>query len=367
METYKKIIKTLLIALIFPAFMWANTHEKYEKNPFRYEKERVVKKNFKVNADALMKIDNAYGNVSISSWNENRIEMVITIKAEGSDEDRVIEKIEGVDIDFMSSSSMVSAKTIFNNKRSGWSWNWGNNNVNLSVHYSIKMPISNSVDLENDYGSIIIDQINGDAKIHCDYGRLEIGSLNGNKNELNFDYTSKSTIAYVKKAYIEADYSGMTIEKAGDLNINADYSSISINQMDNLSYDADYGSIEVEEANDVNGVGDYFSTKLGILHGNVSIDADYGSVKIAEMAADAGSLNISSDYTGIKIGYHADYHFTFEIETKYAGVSGTDAFEMSVTKEKSSERYYKGYYKNPNSKNHIQILSKYGGLSFTKK
>ena len=125
METYKKIIKTLLIALIFPAFMWANTHEKYEKNPFRYEKERVVKKNFKVNADALMKIDNAYGNVSISSWNENRIEMVITIKAEGSDEDRVIEKIEGVDIDFMSSSSMVSAKTIFNNKRSGWSWNWG--------------------------------------------------------------------------------------------------------------------------------------------------------------------------------------------------------------------------------------------------
>ena len=28
---------------------------------------------------------------------------------------------------------------------------------------------------------------------------------------------------------------------------------------------------------------------------------------------------------------------------------------------------FKGYYKNPNSKNHIQILSKYGGLSFTKK
>ena len=367
METFKKTFRILLITLIFPALMWANKPEVHEKNPFRYEKERVVKKNFKVNADALMKIDNAYGNLTISNWNENRIEMIITIKAEGSDEDRVIEKIEGVDIDFMSSSSMVSAKTIFNNKRSGWSWNWGNSNVNLSVHYTIKMPISNSVDLENDYGSIIIDQINGNTKINCDYGRLEIGSLNGDRNDLKFDYTSKSTIAYVKKAYIEADYSGMTIEKAGDLNINSDYSSISIFQMDNLSYDADYGSIEVEEANDVNGVGDYFSTKLGVLHGNVTIDADYGSVKIAEMALDAGSLYISSDYTGIKIGYHMDYNFTFEIETKYAGVSGTDAFEMSISKEKSSERYYKGYYKNPNSKNHIQILSKYGGLSFTRK
>ena len=109
------------------------------------------------------------------------------------------------------------------------------------------MPISNSVDLENDYGSIIIDQINGNTKINCDYGRLEIGSLNGDRNDLNFDYTSKSTIAYVKKAYIEADYSGMTIEQAGDLNINSDYSFITITQSDNLRYDAAYGRLRAEE------------------------------------------------------------------------------------------------------------------------
>ena len=90
METFKKTIRILLITLIFPALMWANKPEVHEKNPFRYEKERVVKKNFKVNADALMKIDNAYGNLTISSWNENRIEMIITIKAEGSDKGRVI-------------------------------------------------------------------------------------------------------------------------------------------------------------------------------------------------------------------------------------------------------------------------------------
>lgn len=365
MEHFKK---TLLLALVWPSLLMANTFNN-PHNSLKYEKERVVKKTFQVDKEALMKIDNAYGNVNISSWEENSIEMVITIKAEGRDEDAVIEKIEGVDIDFMSSMRMVSAKTIFNNKRSGWgwNWNWGNNNVDLSVHYSIKMPITNSVDLENDYGSIIIDQINGDSKINCDYGRLEIGALNGERNELHFDYTSKSSIGYVKKAYIEADYSGVTIDKAGDLDLNMDYSSFSIHQMENLNYDADYGSIEVDQANNVSGVGDYFSTKLGTLHGNVSIDADYGSVKITEMAADAGNLTISSDYTGIKIGYHPDYYFTFEIDTKYAGVSGTDAFDISISKEKSSARYYKGYYKNQESEKHMQLLSKYGGISFTKR
>jgi hypothetical protein len=45
METFKKTIRILLITLIFPALMWANKPEVHEKkSPFRYEKERVVKK-----------------------------------------------------------------------------------------------------------------------------------------------------------------------------------------------------------------------------------------------------------------------------------------------------------------------------------
>ena len=360
MKTCKKLTLSLLAALLLPLFIFANP------NKATYEKERLIKKSFNVSAEALLKVDNAYGNLTITTWKENRIEMVITIKAEGYNKDKVIEKIEGVDIDFMASANMVSAKTIFNNQRSGWSWNWGNNNVNLSVHYSIKMPASNSVDLENDYGNIVLDRLDGHAKIDCDYGRIEIGSLNGKNNELNFDYTSKSSIGYIHSGYINADYSGMSIDQAGDLDIETDYTTISVGKMKNLNYDADYGSIEVAEAHDVNGMGDYISTKLGLLHGNVSLDADYGSIKIEEMAADAGNLSISSDYTGVKIGYHPNYHFQFEIETKYAGVSGKDNFEMSISKEKSSAKYFKGFYGAANAKNSLQILSKYGGVSFSK-
>jgi hypothetical protein len=261
----------------------------------------------------------------------------------------------------------VSAKTIFNNKRSGWSWNWGSSNVNISVHYNIRMPESNSVDLENDYGNILIDKLDGHAKIECDYGRIEIGSLNGKNNQIKFDYTSKSTIGYIRSGTIHADYSEMTIEKAGDLDIQSDYSSISVNQMNNLNYNSDYGSLEIGAAQNVNGVGDYISTKLGVLHGNIFIEADYGSVKIDEMAANAGNLTIISDYTGVKIGYNAGYSFQFEIETKYAGVNGKDSFEMLVSKEKSSERYFKGYYGNPSTSNRMNIISKYGGVSFTRK
>ena len=82
------------------------------------------------------------------------------------------------------------------------------------------------------------------------------------------------------------------------------------------------------------------------------------------MAPDAGNINIKTDYTGIKIGYSAQYYFDFEISTEYAGVSGKDDFEINISKEKSNEKYYKGYYGKQNSGNTVSITSDYGGITF---
>ncbi|NNJ89190.1 MAG: hypothetical protein HKP53_07295, partial [Eudoraea sp.] len=271
-----------------------------------------------------------------------------------------------ITVDFEASSAMVSAKTIFEKER-GWNWNWSKNNVNMQINYAIKLPVKNSVHLNNDYGNITIDRIDGFAKISCDYGRLQIGELRGRNNDLRFDYTSKSYIGYINSGMIRADYSGFTIEKAGDLEINADYTNATIEEMKNIQYNSDYGSLEVGEADNVQGNGDYINVDLGTIHGNVDISADYGAVKIDRMAEDAGNLNLRTDYTGIKIGYSSNYYFDFEITTEYAGVSGKDDFEISISKEKSSDRYYKGYYGKQNSGNQVSISSDYGSISFTRK
>lgn len=332
----------------------------------RYSKEKSIKKEYSVNPTALLKVNNSYGNLNITSWDEDRILIEVHIKTSGNNEEKVQKKLDDITVDFEASMDMVSAKTIFNKNKSSWGWNWGNNNVNMQINYTVKLPVKNSVHLDNDYGNIILDRIDGHAKINCDYGRLEIGELHGRNNYLNFDYTSKSSIGYINSGEIKADYSGFTIEKAGNLILNADYTNSTIHHMENLQYSCDYGNIEVGEANNVDGNGDYINVKLGTIHGNVDVNSDYGSLRINEMAEDAGNLHISSDYTGIKIGYSPQYYFDFEIRAEYAGVSGKDDFEINVSTEKSNNRYYKGYYGTANSGNYITINSEYGGISFTK-
>ena len=353
---------TVLLLCAVPLVVSANV----DPHKGKYTKEKTIKKEYNVNADALLKVSNSYGNVNLTSWNENRVVIEVVIKTNGNNEEKVQKKLDEITVLFDASSSMVSAKTQFN-KDKGWGWNWGNNNVNMQIDYTIKLPVKNSVHLSNDYGNITLDRIDGYAKISCDYGRLEIGELHGRNNDLSFDYTSKSYIGYINSGNIKADYSGFTIEKAGDLVINADYTNATIESMKNLQYSCDYGNLEVGEVGNVDGNGDYINVALGTVHGNVDISADYGGIKINKMAEDAGNINLRTDYTGIKIGYSANYYFDFEITTEYAGVSGKDDFEIAISKEKSSDRYYKGYYGKQNSGNQISISSDYGSISFTKK
>jgi len=359
----KTIPFKLILLLLLAAPITLLSHDGKLKG--KHTKEKTIKKEFKVNSDALLKVDNSYGNLNIMSWNENRVMIEVHIKTNGNNEEKVQKKLDEINVDFEGTASLVSAKTIFNSKKSGWGWGT-NNNVNMQINYTIKLPVKNSVHLDNDYGSIILDRIDGHAKINCDYGRLEIGELRGRNNQLNFDYTSKSTIDFINSGTIKADYSGFSIGKAGDLNINADYTNSKVEKMDNLDYSTDYGKLEIIEADNVQGSGDYIGVSFGTLHGNVAITADYGSVKIDKMAKDAGNLQIKGDYTGIKIGYDSDYNFNFEIKTSYGGVSGKDDFQMSISEVKNTSKYYKGYRGTDNSGNNVSVKSDYGSITFYK-
>ncbi|MEO1484580.1 MAG: hypothetical protein AAFU57_02460 [Bacteroidota bacterium] len=357
------LYKTLfMVALMAPLALMANRGGLNGK----YTKEKTIKKEFKVNSDALFKVKNSYGNLNLTSWNEDRIVIEVRIKTNGNNEERVIDRLNEIDVDFENSASMVSARTMFGQK-DNWGWKWNKKkNVNVQVNYIIKLPVKNSVNLSNDYGHIYLDRIDGHAKISCDYGKIEAGELRGRNNELRFDYTSRSTFDYINSGQIIADYSGFTIEKAGNLSLRTDYTNAVIKDMENLDYASDYGSIQAEKLKSISGNGSYIGIKLGDVHGDVKLTSDYGSIKINRMAPDAGDVNIRTDYTGIKIGYDPDYHFDFEITTEYAGVSGKDDWEMQVSKVRSSEKYYNGYYGDDNSGNVVYINSEYGGVTFFK-
>jgi len=358
------LYKTVFALLLIPSIILGGTIN--DKNG-KHTKEKKINKEFSVNSDATLKISNSYGNLDIVTWNENRIVMEITITTNGNDEDKVQKKLDEITVNFSASSALVSAETHFNKNRSKSWWKWNSNNkVNMKVNYVVKMPITNNVNLNNDYGSINLGKLEGRATINCDYGKITTEELMADDNVLSFDYTNGSYFSYVKSGKVNADYSSYTIGKSKTLDINADYSKSTVEVAEDVTYNCDYGSITVDKVNNFTGSGDYVTLKLGDVYKNASVKAEYGSIRIDKLHNSVENVTIHSDYAGIKIGYDSSFNFNFEFDLEYAGLSGDDDFDFTKKKVESSKKYYTGNYGGSNSKGKVIINSEYGGVNFFK-
>lgn len=354
--------KAVFILLLLPFFISA-----LESPIDKHIMDKTIKREFSVGKYATLKIDNSYGNLNIITWEENRIVIEVTIKTSGNNIEKVQKKLDDINVDFEASSNYVSAKTNFNSSKSKSLFNLGkNDNVNMEINYIIKMPITNNVDLSNDYGSINLDTLKGYSKIDCDYGKITTKQLLGESNKLSFDYSNNCYFEYIKNAEINADYSSFTISKAINIVMNADYTDSKIEEAENLKYNCDYGSMTVSKVNNIVGTGDYLTTRIGDVYGNIEISSDYGSIKINKLMENAGNVSIKSEYTGINIGYVPTYHFGFDINLKYASLKSDEGLEFLDKRIQSNSNYYSGYYRDANSGKAIKITSEYGNVSLSK-
>ena len=326
---------------------------------------KKIHKEIQVSKDALIEIDNYYGDLNITSWDQDKVVIDVLITVKGENSKKTQEKLNAIDVSFLLSPEKVMAETKID---MGWSFGWfyfgygSFNSEKYRIDYNIKLPKTSSVDLTNDYGVIRLNTLEGKANISCDYGQLIIGELMADNNILDFDYTSNSSIEYIKGGTINADYSGFIIEKAEDIDLIADYTGSNIVEIKNLDYNCDYGNITIDNVTNLLGEGDYINHRIGNVSGSLEIDADYGSIKIDRIKSSAKNVFIEADYTGIKMGYENYYSFNFNVNLHYASFNAADDLTIRNSDVQNSLKKYSGFHGSEKSGNTVNINSDYGGV-----
>ncbi|AVR46717.1 hypothetical protein C7S20_16390 [Christiangramia fulva] len=354
---------------IFPHSLPENERQKNSVKEAKHTEEKKIKKAFNVSATSDLTIDNSYGNVDVTTWDENRVVIEVTVKTSGDDEDKVKSKLDNISVDFEQNSSGVIAKTRFSKEGKSW-WKSlfeGFNNVNMEINYVIKAPVQNNLHLSNDYGGIYIDKTSGNTKINCDYGKIDIGELHGDSNYLNFDYSRNSHIGFVTNAEINADYSDYEVGEASSLKVNADYTNSKINKVSRMQFSCDYGSLTLDKVKILRGNGDYLTTKINRVFTSVDVNMDYGSLSIEKIIKGAREINIKTDYTGVKIGYDNEMAFQFQVKTSYGDISGLDGLNVTKRRKENTSNEVSGYYGSENDGAIINISTSYGNVNFNRK
>lgn len=365
-------MKTILYKLLFvlalsPSIAFCSNNYNNDLNG-KHTKEKKISKKFTVAPNATLKINNSYGNVDISTWDQNTVSIEVIVKTNGNDEQKVREKLDEINVQFQQTSSGVSARTLFTKEENSW---WSSlfsntSNVNMEINYIVRAPVTNNVDLSNDYGSIFLDKLTGNSRISCDYGRLDIGELRGENNQINFDYSRDSQFGYINRAVINADYSEFTIDDARSIELNADYTTSRLNRVELLKFNCDYGSLQVDKVKRIAGSADYLSTKIGDLYQSADLSMDYGNISIDKIMKGAGDVKISSDYAGVKIGYVGNHPFSFTLNSAYGNVKGLDEFEINKQNQSGTNKSFSGHHLSGSNNSNIVVNSSYANISFQK-
>ncbi|MAJ31031.1 MAG: hypothetical protein CMC18_00050 [Flavobacteriaceae bacterium] len=357
-------MRILLFNLCCLAFVFSTRAHTNSKNwDGKYTETKVISKTFEVEKTALLDIKNKYGNIVFTSWDQNEIHIEVKMKANGNNLEKVKSELEAIEIHFESSSTKVLAHTDLSTLEKRF---WGRKSVDIEINYTVKLPIKASVKLDNRYGSIKGDRIDGYARINCDYGSVSIEELRGRNNKIELDYCNSSYFGFINSAFVDADYSKVEIDRSNRIELNTDYSNTQFGNVIELDYDIDYGGLEIEEAGEVHGISDYAGIRIDYLFESLVADSDFGSIKIMDTDPEASEIKINSDYTGIKIGVNAQWDFNFEFDGSYGEVKGKDLLNLTQVVQKNRSKSYKGYYLDESSSNLIRISMDYGGLRLEK-
>jgi hypothetical protein len=341
----KTLFNMLFLLLFVPTIALA-----HDKEMQKYSKQKSIKKAYIVNADAGIDISNSYGNVYVTTWPEDKIELDILIKVSSDKEDWAIKKLNDIDVDIEALKSLVTAKTTF---------------ANGAGKASIKIPKNGSVKISNNYGEVITTDLFAVTNIKCKYGKVTLGKLNGSNNSIDIEYCTKSSVDYIKTGSISADYSGVAMNDFGNIVLKADYTDVNFRNGDNLKYDCSYGRLIYGKINNLEGSGDYLTVNVGELTNNLKVNTSYSKIMVDNIAAKAGNISVDSEYTTIGIGYNAAYAFDFDIRLKYASLKHGGDLEMNSKQETNTSKNYEGFYKKTGV-NKVTIVSEFGNVYLNK-
>lgn len=350
--------KYIVLLLLVPAIVFANDDKKHEKT-------KTISKKFNVNSNATVYIKNKYGNLNVTTWDKNGVEIDVKITVKGNDLDRVNDKLDAIKVNFEASENLVEARTLIEKTNSSWSF-WGkSNNINYKINYYVKMPVTNNADFHNKYGNIDLDVIEGKTNIDCDYGSIEIDKLLNTSNTIVIDYCGNSNIQYMKSGSLNADYSKITVNESEKLKVNADYTGVKLGKVNEVNFNCDYGSITIDDADYIDGNSDYAGMRIGTVRRNLTINTDYGGLKVKNLEKGFENVSINGNYAGIKIGTSSDNNFKYTVNLSYSSFKyPEDYVENYKAVRKTTKKYYEGTFGKGNSNSKVNIQSDYGGVSF---
>jgi hypothetical protein len=348
MKNSYKYIATAILALVM--FSQANATDIIKK----------IEKSFTVNKGDQLDVDHSFGELRLKTWDRSRIDVVITIEADGYDKSKYDDIIRSIELTMPEQGDQdLTFRTRYNSKK----YIDGNKNK-IRVNYLLMIPKSLDMEISHSFGDLIIDDHAGRFDIEIEYGKITASALKGD-GDLEVNY-SKGSIRELGKSDIDIGYSEVSIDRIGSSELKAQYSSCKVMEAASLETSVRYGSLYLGKVVELAADVQYAGLTVDYLQKNLELDGKYcsGKIKINNIQKDFDRIMVDMSYGGAVLRFAEAWDACYTAEESYGSIDLDKNFKNRIENTDDFSSYYKGYLgkENGNCPREIKAEVKYGTI-----
>jgi hypothetical protein len=291
---------TLILALLLtgmPLLLPAQT----------YSEKKEQSHSFKLKSGTLVQISNKYGNVTIMPWEKDSVRFEVSISAQSKQAAKVIKILSSIDCEMISAPNTISARTVFyDNGATFWkdmvsyAGQVLSTNNNLQIHYTVYMPVTNPVKIENKFGNVYMDNQKGNADITVSNGDLQARNFGGIlKLKIEF---GNASIQDAEDARLTVNYADLTLGKAGSLNLDSRSSTLGIEETETAEISSQRDKMTFRSCGSLSGDASFSRIRVNELTTLCTLNTKYGELRLNSIPRTFRSIQLRSEYTDIYLG-----------------------------------------------------------------
>ena len=340
-----KSIAALLSVLFIGLQVYAGSLEEFKK---------TYHQKYEVNSDVILDVSNKYGFVKIVTGESNEIVIDVEVTVEEKSKEKAQKILDKIDVTITGEASKVTAITTLE-KNSKFK--------ELSIDYTITMPASGNIDVVNKFGSVYLNELNGNSKIYVAYGSLDVGSLNSQSNNVTVKFGS-GKVKYAKYLDCVSRYSEMRIDRAKLLNLDAQYGDVKVGEVGRMDLKCQYGDVNLGTIVELTADVQFGDLDIEGIISLFSLDSQYGDTEVGFISKDFESVVVHSSFGDVDLEFQSGSNFTLEGKASFGEISIPSGTVNQVDGSGASDTYYGKMFEGTTPSS-VKVKMSYGDLDIS--
>ncbi|MFA6127457.1 MAG: hypothetical protein WC699_09140 [Bacteroidales bacterium] len=272
-------------------------------------------KEYPVTASTELSLDNQFGNITVTDWDQSKVQIIYIVEVTGPDEAKAKKLMDKIKIEFKEEGSKIIVKTNigedgnFNLKGKG-------DKQTFRIDYFVKCPKSLKMSLDNQFGDMIISSLTGSFSADLQFGSFNAVSLTGPSTKIDMQF-GKVNIGTLQDANIDIQHCELLkIEECGPLKLDAQFTQVEIGTIESLDADLNNCELTVENLKEM-----------------LKLDMNMGNVKIHNVAAGFKSITAEQNMGDITLGIDPKAGYTLKAEVNMGSIDTPEGMKLSKEKE----------------------------------